>query len=223
MPARRAREAVESAHQLDLFDVAPADPDRAGAELLVAKDGLGLANADLEGFPTGPAKPSEPGDAGLHADGDRAVLKALEATLADARAWADDRPALIILASRLDEHDAPLTSPAAEGVSLWQARDDWLRRLETQQKSESTLVGYRVAINDLLDWSETNRRDILTEAAIVDYLHSYQERANRRKRATTGASFSCANSCAGSAGATASPTRSSISMRRPSPARSATG
>jgi integrase/recombinase XerC len=177
MPARRAREAVESAHQLDLFDVAPADPDRAGAELLVAKDGLGLANADLEGFPTGPAKPSEPGDAGLHADGDRAVLKALEATLADARAWADDRPALIILASRLDEHDAPLTSPAAEGVSLWQARDDWLRRLETQQKSESTLVGYRVAIDDLIDWSETNARDILTETAIVDSLRAYQGRA----------------------------------------------
>jgi site-specific recombinase XerD len=56
-------------------------------------------------------------------------------------------------------------------------RRHWLRRLETQQKSESTLVGYRVAIDDLLDWSETNGRDVLTEAAIVDYLHSYQERA----------------------------------------------
>jgi integrase/recombinase XerC len=64
----------------------------------------------------------------------------------------------------------------AHGGSLRQAGDDWLRRLETQQKSESTLVGYRVAIDDLLDWSETNGRDILTESAIVDYLHSYQER-----------------------------------------------
>jgi site-specific recombinase XerD len=51
------------------------------------------------------------------------------------------------------------------------------RRLETQQKSESTLVGYRVAIDDLLDWSETNGCDVLAETAIVDYLHSYQERA----------------------------------------------
>jgi len=61
---------------------------------------------------------------------------------------------------------------------LRQAGDEWLRRLETQQKSESTLVGYRVAIDDLLEWSETNGRDVLTEAAIVDYLHSYQQRAH---------------------------------------------
>jgi hypothetical protein len=111
----------------------------------------------------------------------------------------------------------------AHSVSLRQAGDDWLRRLATQQKSESTLVVYRVAIDDLLDWSETNGRDILTETAIVEYLHSYQERRNRRRQATTGASSSCASSFAGSAGARASPTRSSISMRRPSPTRSATG
>jgi integrase/recombinase XerC len=96
---------------------------------------------------------------------------------------------------------APSTPLPAHGVSLRQAGDDWLRRLETQQKSESTLVGYRVAIDDwlrrletqqksastlvgyrvaiddLLDWSEKNGRDVLTETAIVDYLHSYQERA----------------------------------------------
>jgi len=175
MPARRAREEVESAHQLDLFDEAPLEPDRAGAELLVAKDGLGRSKADVEGFPTGPAESREPVDGRLHADGDRAVLKALEATLAHARASADNRPALTILASRL--HDAPLASPPAQDVSLRHARDDWLRRLETQHKSDSTLVGYRVAIDDLLDWSETDGSDILTEAAIVDYLHSYQQRA----------------------------------------------
>jgi len=61
---------------------------------------------------------------------------------------------------------------------LRQAGDEWLCRLETQQKSESTLVGYRVAIDDLPDWSETNGRDILTETAIVDHLHSYQQRAH---------------------------------------------
>ncbi len=68
--------------------------------------------------------------------------------------------------------------PEALGVSLRQAGDEWLRRLETQQQSESTLVGYRVAIDDLLDWSETNGREVLTETAIVDYLHSYQQRAH---------------------------------------------
>ncbi len=47
-----------------------------------------------------------------------------------------------------------------------------------QQRSESTLVGYRVAIDDLLGWSEANDRDVLEEAAIVDYLRSYSERAS---------------------------------------------
>ncbi|HXG59360.1 MAG TPA: tyrosine-type recombinase/integrase, partial [Thermoanaerobaculia bacterium] len=53
-----------------------------------------------------------------------------------------------------------------------------MQRLEVQQKSESTRVGYRVAIDDLLDWSETNDRDVLEEAAIVDYLRSYRQRAS---------------------------------------------
>jgi integrase/recombinase XerC len=62
-------------------------------------------------------------------------------------------------------------------VSLRQARDDWLRRLEASQKSESAIVAYRVAIDDLLDWAEANRRSVLEEATIVDYLRSYQQRA----------------------------------------------
>jgi hypothetical protein len=77
MPAKRADVGVDSARQLELFGEAQAEPERNRAELLVAKDGLGR---------------------GQHAGGDRAVLKTLEATLADARASADDRPALVVLA-----------------------------------------------------------------------------------------------------------------------------
>src|SRR4051812_961832 len=62
-------------------------------------------------------------------------------------------------------------------ASLRQARDDWLRRLETAQKSESAVVAYRVAIDDLLDWSEANRRTAFDETAVVDYLTWYQQRA----------------------------------------------
>src|SRR5215217_7769316 len=99
---------------------------------------------------------------------DRAALAALEAALADARASADDRPPLVVLASylgRLGVSGTAASSPASVvgGASLRQARDDWLRRLETAQKSESAVVAYRVAIDDLLDWSEANRRTVFDE------------------------------------------------------------
>lgn len=38
-------------------------------------------------------------------------------------------------------------------------------------------MAYRVAIDDLLEWSEANGRNVLEEATIVDYLRSYQQRA----------------------------------------------
>ena len=171
---RRARVEVDSAQQLELFDEALAEQERARPELPVAKGGLGRANADVAGSPTQPAEPAEPARAGPHADGDRAAVRALEATLADARASADDRPALVVLASRLNEPGTPSAPPTARDNSLRQARDDWLRRLEAQQKSESALVAYRVAIDDLLEWSETHHRSVFEEATIVDYLDSYR-------------------------------------------------
>jgi integrase/recombinase XerD len=114
---------------------------------------------------------------------DRAALAALEAALVDARADADDRPPLVVLASCLGQLGvsprAPSSAASAVGcASLRQARDDWLRRLETAQKSDSAVVAYRVAIDDLLDWSEANRRTVLDETAVVDYLTWYQQRAH---------------------------------------------
>jgi hypothetical protein len=168
----KARTEVNVAGQLDLFDDAMAHP------LPTMADRQEGRNGDLEGLAEGIAHPRERADVGRHADADRVVLRALEEALADAREDGDDRPAFVVLASCLGVLGAPSTTPLpAHGVSLREAGDDWLRRLETQQKSESTLVGYRVAIDDLLDWSETNGREILTETGIVDYLHSYQERA----------------------------------------------
>jgi integrase len=95
----------------------------------------------------------------------------------DARSAADDRPALVVLASRLGELGTPPVRPPAGGLSLRQARDDWLSRLEASQKSESAIAAYRVAIHDLLAWSEAHGRNVLEEATIVDYLRSYQQRA----------------------------------------------
>src|SRR5438094_2370429 len=134
---------------------------------------------------------------------DRAALAALEAALVDARADADDRPPLVVLASCLGQLGVSPTagsSPASivGDASLRQARDDWLRRLETAQKSESAVVAYRVAIDDLLDWSEANRRTVFDETAIVDYLTWYQQRGHSRlQRRITVASFSCAGSSGG--------------------------
>ena len=176
MRADRAPVAVDSACQLELFDQAPAELQRVEAAPLVLSDRR--ENAHPETLPTEPASPSEATGGGMHAGADRVVLKALEVALADARAAADMRPPLVVLASCLGGLGAPPAPPPAGGVSLRQARDDWLRRLETSQKSESALVAYRVAIDDLLDWLEANGRSVLEEAAIVDYLSGYQQRAH---------------------------------------------
>jgi hypothetical protein len=81
---------------------------------------------------------------------DQAALAALQAALVDARASEDDRPPLVVLASCLGQFDGSHVSaqPVAscDSASLRQAREDWLRRLETSRKSKSSLVAYRVAI-----------------------------------------------------------------------------
>ena len=149
-----------------------------------------LSFADLEaaaepgpaiGLPE--AEEAHPALRRLSGSADRAALAALEAALADARASEDDRPPLVVLASCLGQLGvsvgAPSSTASAVGrVSLRQARDDWLRRLETSQKSQSALVAYRVAIDDLLDWSEANGQNVLEEATIVHYLSGYQQRAH---------------------------------------------
>ena len=57
-----------------------------------------------------------------------------------------------------------------KGIDLRQARNDWLRRLEAGRRSHSSLTAYRIAIDDLLDWSAERDRDVFAEATIVDYL-----------------------------------------------------
>src|SRR6266508_2385257 len=178
MRANRPPTGADAACQLELFDGTLAESGRARNELPLARDRPRRSNANPEAVPIESAEPSEPAGGGPHAGADRATLAALEAALVDARSAADDRPALVVLASRLGELGAPPVRPPAGGLSLRQARDDWLRRLEAQRKSESAIVAYRVAIDDLLEWSEANGRNVLEEATIVDYLRSYQQRAD---------------------------------------------
>jgi site-specific recombinase XerD len=73
---------------------------------------------------------------------------------------------------------APTAEPhPPSALELRQARDDWLRRLQAGRRSESALAAYRIAIDDLLDWSSDRARNVFEEATIVDYLAAYQRRA----------------------------------------------
>ena len=177
MRANRPHTGADAARQLELFDDTLAEPEHARAELPVGGAMLCRSNASLEALPIELAEPDESADGRSHACADRATLAALETALADARAAADDRPALVVLASRFGELGTQPARPPAGALSLRQARDDWLRRLEASQKSKSAIVAYRVAIDELLDWSEANGRSVLEEATIVDYLRWYQQRA----------------------------------------------
>ena len=93
---------------------------------------------------------------------DRAAPAALDAALVEARAAADDRPPLVVLATCLGQLGSPPSPTVVLVTSLRQARDDWLRRLETAHKSKSALVAYRVAIDDLLDCAMYNTATFLT-------------------------------------------------------------
>jgi len=71
----------------------------------------------------------------------------------------------------------PAATRVPREADLRQAREDWLRRLQTSRRSKSTLIAYRIAIDDLLDWSSDHGRNVFDEATIVDHLADYQRRA----------------------------------------------
>jgi integrase/recombinase XerC len=63
-------------------------------------------------------------------------------------------------------------------VPLELAREEWLRRLEAGKRSRSTLVGYRVALDQLLEFLERTGpgERVCTEETIVRYLADYRRR-----------------------------------------------
>ena len=137
-----------------------------------------LSIVDLTSEPViGTARPKpEPTPAAGRAS-DRAALSALASSVAEARSSGDSRPSLVLLAACLAELGAAPPAPAADLPELRRARDDCLRRLRSSCRSESALVAYRVAIDDLLEWAATSGSDVFTEAAIVGYLDRYRDRA----------------------------------------------
>jgi integrase len=111
---------------------------------------------------------------------DRAALAALEAALMEAREADDRRPPFVVLAGAFSELGVspPRPRPTAELVT--HAREEWLRRLRSSDRSESAVRAYRVAIGDLLAWAESEDRggELFEERTIVDYLDDYRRRAN---------------------------------------------
>jgi integrase/recombinase XerC len=109
---------------------------------------------------------------------DRLALCALQATLEQARATNDGRPALEVLAGSLVKLGVRAAPSARSGRLLIRDRDAWLRRLRSAQRSDSTLSAYRVAINDLLTWAQEEQRsnELFDEQTIVDYLDGYRKR-----------------------------------------------
>jgi integrase/recombinase XerC len=82
-----------------------------------------------------------------------------------------------LLAGYLSEFARTAVGQNPSPIKLRQARHDWLRRLQTARRSESAITAYRIAIDDLLDWSEGHGRNVFEEQTIVDYLTAYEEHA----------------------------------------------
>ncbi len=97
-----------------------------------------------------------------------------------ARETDDGRPALEVLAGSLVELGVRAAPLARSARLVARDRDAWLRRLQSAQRSESTLSAYRIAIDDLLDWAQREQRtdELFDEQAIVDYLAAYRQQRN---------------------------------------------
>lgn len=111
---------------------------------------------------------------------DRVALTTLRDLLSDARQRGDTRPALTLLAACLDELGVAPPERRVAMVSLAEARDDWLRRLRSANRSTSALSAYRTALNDLIDFLARSGQaeSVFAEQTIVAYLDDYRERAH---------------------------------------------
>lgn len=114
------------------------------------------------------------------------ALGALEATLVQARESRDERPALEVLAGCLLELGVRAVPSSRSARLIARDRDAWLRRLQSAQRTQSTIDAYRIAIDDLLIWASEKQRsaDLFDEQTIVDYLADY-----RRARTPAAATY----------------------------------
>jgi integrase/recombinase XerC len=116
---------------------------------------------------------------------DRATLICLRESLREARRGGDQRSPFEIIAASLDELGVGLPERSDRPVDLQAARDEWLQRVRSSRRSESTVTAYRIALDDFLKWlgqrGEHGRR--CCEQTVVAYLEDYR-RHNRPAAAT---------------------------------------
>lgn len=110
---------------------------------------------------------------------DDLALATLNEAVHTARDQGDERPAFTVIAACLEELGVVLPERAKRSVSLDDARDEWLRRLRSADRSTSALVAYRTALNDLIDFVARAQleREVFAEETIVAYLDDYRRRA----------------------------------------------
>jgi integrase len=98
--------------------------------------------------------------------------------LLQARETDDERPALELLAGSLIALGLRAAPGARSARLVARDRDAWLRRLESAQRSQSTISAYRIAIDDLLGWAqrEGHTNELFDEQMIVNYFADYRER-----------------------------------------------
>jgi integrase/recombinase XerC len=146
-------------------------------------DQLALFDADTHGQPLGcgPPRPLPSTDAERPAPAPAPISTAthtpVEGAAGVASADADGNDLVRLLAGYLGELARTAVPQPPTPIDLRQARHDWLRRVQTARRSESAITAYRIAIDDLLDWSDEHRRNVFEEQTLVDYLAGYQERA----------------------------------------------
>ncbi len=109
---------------------------------------------------------------------DEVALATLAEAVHTARARGDERPAFTLIAACLGELGVLLPERATSAVSLHEAREEWLRRLRSADRSASALVAYRTALDDLIDFLERTRREpeLFAEETLVAYLDDYRHR-----------------------------------------------
>jgi site-specific recombinase XerD len=111
--------------------------------------------------------------------GDRVALVSLEEGLREARGQGDVRPPFAVLADYLQSLGIAPPERAVAAISLAQGRDEWLARVRSSSRSHSTLVGYRVALDQLIAFLESSGLDEtpLTEQTLIAHLEDYRRRA----------------------------------------------
>lgn len=144
-------------------------------------DQLVLFNVDTRGQPLGcePPPPLLSIDGGQPAPApiSTATQIPVEVGGGGASADADGNDLAGLLAGYLGELARTAVPQPPTPLELRQARHDWLQRAQTARRSESAITAYRIAIDDLLDWSGEHGRNVFEEQTLVDYLAGYQERA----------------------------------------------